>query len=77
MVIRLLECFETQQFSTLAQVTSQRYTREQLSMVRPSAGGVPVFSIYCQRLIELMVDVRRASRAATEGHDDLAFLNLR
>ena len=58
--------FETQQFATLAQVTSQRYAREQLSMLRPSAGGVPVYSLYCQRLVELMVDVHRASKSLTE-----------
>ena len=58
--------FETQQFSTLAQVTAARYSSEQLSMLRPSSGGVPVYSLYCQRLVELMVDIQRASTCARE-----------
>ena len=51
--------FDVQLFSTLAEVTCQRYCKEQLSMVRPSEGGVPLF---CQQLLELMIDIRRTSK---------------
>ena len=53
--------FDVKQFSTLAEVASQRYSKEQLCMVKPSTGGVPIFSLYCQQLIELMIDVKRTS----------------
>ena len=54
--------FDVQLFSTLAQAASQRYSKEQLTMVGPSTGGVPIFSLYCQQLLELMLNIKSASR---------------
>ena len=48
-------------FSTLSRVFAQRYQKEQLTMTKAQAGGVPVYSTYCQVLAELMVQVKQVS----------------
>ena len=48
-------------FSTLSSVFTQRYQKEQLTMTKAQAGGVPVYSTYCQVLAELMLQVKQVS----------------
>ena len=50
-------------FSTLGKAFAQRYQKEQLTMLKSQAGSVPIFSIYCQSLAQLMLEVKKLGLA--------------
>jgi hypothetical protein len=58
---------DTSIFSTLGKAFAQRYQKEQLTMSKSQAGGVPIFSIYCQALAQLLLEVKKLGMVLPGG----------
>ena len=61
--------FDTTIFSILGRAFAQRYQKEQLTMTKVQSSGVPLYSVYCQNLAELMVAIKRVGEVLDANTD--------
>ena len=52
---------DTSIFSILSRAFALRYQKEQLTMVKSHSSGIPLYSLFCQSLAELMLEVKKIS----------------